>query len=346
MKYSKLGNTGVDVSVLCLGSQTWGEQNSELEAFAQMDMVVDGGINFFDTAEVYPFPVKEGTSGRTETIIGSWFKKRKCRNKIILATKVASRSNMTWIDKEGTRLTPSRIRSAVEGSLKRLQTDYIDLYQLHWPDRYSNFFGRLNYNPDPEDSIIPLEDQLGTLKELVYEGKIKYIGVSNETPWGLMTFLKISESKGWPRVVSIQNPYSLLNRTFEVGIAEVAIRENCGLLAYSPLAFGLLTGKYSRKNEIVNGRITKFSSASKRYANVRAMEAASEYLSIANKYSLKPSQMALAFNIGRPFITSTIIGATKLEQLKENMGAIDIKLSKEIFEEIEVAHSKNLFPCP
>jgi aryl-alcohol dehydrogenase-like predicted oxidoreductase len=219
MKYKKLGSTDVDVSILCLGTQTWGEQNSEAEAQVQMDMAMDRGINFFDTAEIYPFPVKEETSGETEVIIGNWFKERKCRSKVVLATKVTSRSNMTWLEKDGTRLTPSRIKSAVEGSLKRLQTEYIDLYQLHWPDRYTNCFGRLGYNPDPEDSFIPIEDQLGALKDLVDEGKVRHIGVSNETPWGLMTFLKISESKGWPRVSTIQNPYSLLNRTFEVGIA-------------------------------------------------------------------------------------------------------------------------------
>jgi aryl-alcohol dehydrogenase-like predicted oxidoreductase len=346
MKYSKLGSTGIDVSMLCLGTQTWGEQNSEAEAREQMNMAVDGGINFFDTAEMYPFPLREETYGRTETIIGGWFKDGKCRDKIVLATKVVGRSNMNWLGGNETRLTPSRIKSAAEGSLKRLQTDYIDLYQLHWPDRYTNNFGRLGYNPDPDDSFIPLEDQLGALKDLVDEGKVKHIGVSNETPWGLMNFLKISELKGWPRVATIQNPYSLLNRTFEVGIAEIALREKCGLLAYSPLAFGLLTGKYSRADEKENARITKFSNASKRYKSVRSMAAADEYVEIAGKYGLKPSQMALAFNLTRPFMTSTIIGATRLDQLRENMDAVDVKLPKEIFEEIETAHNKNLFPCP
>ena len=346
MKYSKLGNTDIDVSILCLGTQTFGEQNSKAEAHEQMDMALDGGINFFDTAEMYPFPLREETYGRTETIIGDWFKERKCRNKIVLATKVVGRSNMDWLGKGGTRLTPSRIRAAAEGSLNRLGTDYIDLYQFHWPDRYTNNFGRLGYNPDPDDSFIPLEDQLGVLKELVDEGKIKNIGVSNETPWGFMTFLKISESSGWPRVATVQNPYSLLNRTFEVGMAEIAIREKCGLLAYSPLAFGLLTGKYSRADEIENARITKYSDASKRYKSIRSIEAAEEYVKIAGKYDLKPAQMALAFNLSRPFMASTIIGATKLGQLKENMDAVNVKLPEEIFEDIDNAHNENIFPCP
>jgi len=346
MKFNKLGDTNVDVSSLCLGTQTWGEQNSEAEAYEQMDLAVDCGINFFDTAEVYPFPVKKETSGRTEEIIGNWFKKRKCRNKVVLATKVASRFGMSWLTEEETRLTPSRIKKAIEGSLKRLKTDYIDLYQLHWPDRFANFFGRLGYNPSGDDIYIPLENQLEALKELVDEGKVKYIGVSNETPWGLMTFMKTSESRKWPRLVSIQNPYSLMNRTFEVGIAEVSIREKCGLLSYSPLAFGLLTGKYAKDNEVTNARITKFSSASKRYTGVRSMEAADEYVKIAAKYGLKPSQMALAFNLSRPFMTSTIIGATKLDQLKENIESVDIVLPDEILEEIEVAHNNDLYPCP
>ena len=244
MDYRTLGSTKIKVSILCLGTQTWGEQNTEAEAHSQIDMAIDLGINFVDTAEMYPFPAKSETSGNTEKIIGKWLKRRKCREKIILATKVTGRSNMNWINEKGTRLTKSRVRSAVEGSLKRLNTEYIDLYQLHWPDRYTNIFGRLGYNPDPDDDFIPLEDQLEVLDELVRDGKIRYIGVSNETPWGLMTFLKISEIRGWPRMASIQNPYSLLNRSLEVGLTEVVIRERCSLLAYSPLAFGLLTGKY------------------------------------------------------------------------------------------------------
>ena len=346
MKFGKLGDTSVDVSVFCLGSQTWGEQNSEAEAYEQMDVATEAGINFFDTAETYPFPAKEETSGRTETIIGNWLRKSKRRNEIVLATKVTSRSNMGWFGSQGTRLTPSRIKAAIEGSLRRLQTDYIDLYQFHWPDRYTNNFGRLRYDPDPDDSFIPIEDQLGALKELVDEGKTRYVGLSNETPWGVMSFLKISELRGWPRVVSVQNPFSLLNRTFEVGLSEIAIREQCGLLAYSPLAFGLLTGKYSRINEIEASRITKFSDASKRYRGRRRVDAASEYVNIATRHGLDPAQMALAFNLSRPFITSTIIGATKVEQLQNNIGAIELKLPREVLDEIETVHNNDLFPCP
>jgi aryl-alcohol dehydrogenase-like predicted oxidoreductase len=347
MEFRKLGDTSIDVSVLCLGTQTWGEQNSEADACEQMDVATESGMNFFDTAEMYPFPARKETSGKTETIIGNWLRKRKRRDEVILATKVTSRSDMGWLGKKGTRLTPARIKLAIEGSLKRLHTDYIDLYQLHWPDRYTNNFGRLCYDPDRDDSFIPLEDQLAALKELVDEGKARYIGLSNETPWGLMTFLKISESRGWPRVVSVQNPFSLLNRTFEVGLSEIAIRETCGLLAYSPLAFGLLTGKYSKMNETIEeGRITRFSEASKRYSDNRDVVAASEYVHIATKYGINPAQMALAFNLSRQFITSTIIGATKLEQLQNNIRAVDVKLSRTVLDEIETIHNRNLFPCP
>lgn len=346
MRFNKLGKTELKVSAICLGSQTWGEQNTERQSHEQLDLALDLGINFIDTAEVYPFPPKAQTCGKTETIIGNWINTRKCRDRIILATKVTSRSNMNWFGVQGTRLTRSRIESAIDSSLKRLRTDYIDLYQLHWPDRYTNFFGRLGYNPDPETDYIPLEDQLEVLTEIAGTGKIRHIGVSNETPWGLLTFINISKARGWPRVVSIQNPYSLVNRTFEVGLAEIAIREQCGLLAYSPLAFGLLTGKYESSSGHDRSRLTLFKGASKRYIKPRCIEGARIYIEIARRHGLKPSQMALAFNDSRPFITSTIISATTLEQLKDNVASISISLSQEVIDEIETAHDSNPYPCP
>ena len=233
MKYKKLGNTDIDVSIICLGTMTWGEQNTKNEAFSQMDYSLDNGVNFFDTAELYSVPPKKETWGSTETIIGDWLESRKCRDKLILATKVTGRSGMKWFRNKETRLNKEQINDAVEGSLKRLKTDYIDLYQLHWPDRKSNFFGQLSYQHQVEDDFVEIEDQLYVLADLVKSGKVRYVGLSNETPWGVMKFLTIADRLGLPRMVSIQNPYSLLNRSYEVGLAEISIREKCGLLAYS-----------------------------------------------------------------------------------------------------------------
>ncbi len=345
MRYSQLGSSGVNVSCFALGTQTFGEQNDETQAFAQLDAAMACGINLIDTAEMYPFPAKPETAGLTEQIIGNWLKARNCRDRVVIATKVTGRSNMAWLGGEGNRLTRQRIESAVEGSLKRLQTDTIDLYQLHWPDRYTNNFGRLGYNPDPDPDFIPLEEQLEALKRLVDAGKIRYIGVSNETPWGLMSFLKISELRDWPRVVSIQNPYSLLNRSFEVGLGEVVLRESCALLAYSPLAFGLLTGKY-HDNPSSEYRITRFASASKRFAKQRALDAAQQYCDLARRYEMKPAHMALAFNLSRPFVTSTILGASSVAQLEDNFQALETDLPEELLKEIEALHDDNPYPCP
>ena len=232
MKYNKLGNTNIDVSLICLGTMTWGEQNSEEEGFQQMDLAISEGVNFFDTAELYSVPPKKETWGMTEKIIGNWLKSRKCRNKVIIASKVVGRSGMKWFRNKETRLNEQQINEAIDGSLKRLKTDYIDLYQLHWPDRKSNFFGKLGYKFEEESDFIDLKLQLEVLSDNVKKGKIRYIGLSNETPWGLMKFLSLAEKFGLPRIVSVQNPYSLLNRSYEVGMAEISIREKCGLLAY------------------------------------------------------------------------------------------------------------------
>jgi aryl-alcohol dehydrogenase-like predicted oxidoreductase len=346
MPYRPLGATDVRVSALCLGTQTFGAQTSEADAYAQLDLAFEHGVTFVDTAEMYPFPPDARTAGATETIVGTWLEARRRRHDVAVATKVTSRSAMPWIGDGTSRLTRARIEAAVEGSLRRLQTDYIDLYQLHWPDRYTNFFGRLGYAPDPESDFIPLEDQLEVLNDLVTAGKIRHIGVSNETPWGLMTFLRIAEARGWPRVVSIQNPYSLLNRSFEVGLAEVALRERCGLLAYSPLAFGLLTGKYATPRTPVGARLARFPQASRRYTTPRSLDAADVYARIAHKHGLDPAQMALAFARSRPFVTSVIIGATTPDQLATNIASLDVTLSDEVLHDIETAHDADRYPCP
>jgi aryl-alcohol dehydrogenase-like predicted oxidoreductase len=346
MPYRPLGATDVQVSALCLGTQTFGAQTTEAEAHAQLDLAVAHGVNFVDTAEMYPFPPDATTAGATETIVGNWLHTRRRRHDVVVATKVTSRSAMSWIADGASRLTRTRIEAAVEGSLRRLRTDYVDLYQLHWPDRYTNFFGRLGYAPDPESDFIPLEHQLEVLHDLVRAGKVRHVGVSNETPWGVMTFLRLAETRGWPRVVSIQNPYSLLNRSCEVGLAEVAIRERCGLLAYSPLGFGLLTGKYATPRTPAGARLAQFAHASRRYTAPRALAAADVYVRIARTHGLDPAQMALAFATSRPFVTSTIIGATTPDQLAANIASLDVTLSDEVLHDIETAHDADRYPCP
>ena len=346
MKYRKLGNTNIDVSLICLGTMTWGEQNSEKEAFEQMDFSLDKGINFFDTAELYSVPPKKETFGSTEKIIGNWFKERKKREKIILATKVVGRSGMKWFRGKETRLNKEQILEAVEGSLMRLQTDYIDLYQIHWPDRKSNFFGKLGYEHQEESDIITIKEQLEVLGTLVKSGKIRHIGLSNETPWGLMKFISLAEQYDLPRVVSIQNPYSLLNRSFEVGLAEISIREKSGLLAYSPLGFGMLTGKYDNGQNPDDARLTLFGDMFTRYTKPKGRKVALKLNILALDNDLTPTQMALSYVNSRPFITSNIIGATKMDQLKENIESVEIELNEEIIEEIENIHIQDPYPCP
>ena len=346
MQYKKLGNTDLKVSLICLGTMTWGEQNNQAEAFAQMDMAVDAGINFFDTAEMYPVPPKEETYTATETIIGQWLNKHHNRDKIILASKVASRSDWLPYIRDGKIcLNKKNIQQALEASLKRLNTDYIDLYQLHWPDRQTNFFGELGYTHEDKDQSIEIEETLQALADFVHEGKIRHIGLSNETPWGAMKFLQLADKLDLPKIISIQNPYNLLNRSYEIGLSEISHRENTGLLAYSPLAFGVLSGKYLNNQRPKNGRITLFERFS-RYSNELGMLATQSYVNIAKKHELDPSQMALAYVNSRTFLTSNIIGATSLEQLKSNIESINIKLSAEVLEEIEVTHLLNPNPCP
>ena len=346
MEYRELGHSGIKVSALCLGTMTWGEQNSEAEGHEQMDYAVDQGINFFDTAELYPIPPRAKTQGRTEDIIGTWFEARKNRDKIILATKVIGRSSQTHFRKDGSRGEVSRaqIMEAVEGSLRRLRTDYIDLYQIHWPDRPIRIFGGLEYKPY-EGDFHSIESTLEVLGELVQSGKVRFVGISNETAWGAMRFLFVADKTGGPRIVSIQNAYNLLNRSYEVGLSEVTHRENVGLLAYSPLAQGYLTGKYEGGAMPAGSRKVLFDRL-QRYETVNAAPATTRYLEIAKKYGLNPAQMAIQFVTTRPFVTSNIIGATSMDQLKLDISSFDVHLSEEVLREIEDTQLIYSNPCP
>lgn len=345
MEYRRLGHTDIRVSALCLGTMTWGEQNTEAEAHEQLDYALSRGINFIDTAEMYPVPPKAETQGRTEAYIGTWLKKRGRRDDIILATKIAGPGNGLDYLREGkTRFTEAELRQALEGSLRRLQTDYVDLYQLHWPNRPTNFFGKLGYDASRPPKPDNIEEVLTALGKLVQEGKIRYIGLSNETPWGVMRFLHLAEKLGLPRVVSIQNPYNLLNRTFEIGLAEISHRENVGLLAYSPLAFGKLSGKYLN-GPCPNGRITLFSRFT-RYQTPEGELATAEYVRLAREHGLDPAQMALAFVTSRPFVTANIIGATTMEQLRSNIDSLEVTLSEEVLAGIAAIHQRHPNPCP
>lgn len=346
MDYTLLSNTDVKISRICLGTMTWGEQNTQDEGFAQMDCAVEHGINFFDAAEMYPVPPRAETYGATETIIGHWFAQRKCRDKIILATKVAARAAFTSHIREGGNcLDRKNILAALEGSLQRLQTDYIDLYQIHWPERPTNFFGQLGYRQAQKEVGVPIEETLEVLDEIVKSGKVRYIGVSNETAWGVAEYLRLAREEGRPRIVSIQNPYNLLNRSFEIGLAEFSHREQVGLLAYSPLGFGVLSGKYIDGARPEGARLSRWDRFS-RYVTPRGIEATAEYVALAREAGLSPSQMALAFVNQRPFVTSNIIGATSLEQLQENIASSDMTLPKDLFKEIEAIHERYPNPCP
>ena len=346
MIYRPLGRTDLQVSALALGSMTWGEQNSEAEGFAQIRRAQAAGINFIDTAEMYPVPPKAQTAGATETIIGNYFRRHGGRGEWILASKAAAPGNgISHIRGGRNHFDRANLVAALDGSLQRLHTDYLDLYQLHWPDRRTNFFGQLGYAHDPDAHITPIEDTLEVLAELVQSGKIRHIGLSNETPWGVHRFLQLAESRGWPRVVSIQNPYNLLNRSFEVGLAEMAIREQVGLLAYSPLAFGLLSGKYENGAQPANARLTLFERF-QRYNNPQARSAASAYVALAREHGVDPAQLALAWVTSRPFVTSNIIGATTLEQLDSNLASLDLSLSDELLAGIERIHTAQPNPAP
>jgi aryl-alcohol dehydrogenase-like predicted oxidoreductase len=342
MKYKKLANTNLDVSLICLGTMTYGEQNTEAEAHEQLDYSIANGINLIDTAEMYAIPPRSETQGLTEKIIGTWLRKRKDREKILVATKVAG-PGMEYL-RGGSRLSKKHIFQAVDDSLKRLQTDYLDLYQVHWPERKSNYFGRLGYEYSDEMGV-SLEETLEALTDLVKSGRVRYIGISNETPWGTNKYLDIAKKRSMERIVTIQNPYSLLNRIYEIGLAEISQHENIGLLAYSPLGFGQLTGKYINKTE-QNSRLGLFGDWFTRYSNDECISAVKKYALIAKKHNMSLTHLALAFVNTRPFVTSNIIGATTMEQLKENISSVDVELTENILEEINQVHSSQPNPAP
>jgi len=347
MEYRQLGNTDLKVSLICLGSMTWGQQNTQDDGFAQMDYAVEHGINFFDTAELYSIPPNAKTYGSTETIIGNWLKSRGKRDQIVLASKVVGAAG-DWIShiRNGrTRLDRKNIEAALDASLRRLQTDYLDLYQLHWPDRNTNYFGRLGYSHDPEEQPVAIEETLEVLHDLVRAGKVRHIGVSNETPWGVMKFLHHAKTQDRPRLVSIQNPYNLLNRSFEIGLAEIALRERVGLLAYSPLGFGVLSGKYLHGRHPAGARITLWPHYS-RYTNPQAIAATEAYVALAGRHGLDPAQMALAYINSREFLTSNIIGATNMAQLQANIASSELVLSPELLADIEAIHLRHPNPSP
>ena len=345
MKYKKLGTTDLDVSLICLGTMTWGTQNSEKDAFEQMDYSVSKGINFFDTAELYSVPPNAESYGKTEKMIGNWFEKRKNREKIILASKIAG-PRCDWIRSGKNSYNEKNLGEAIDGSLKRLKTDYIDLYQLHWPERSTNCFGVREFNVNEEEKEWnSFESILQALEKYIKIGKIRYIGISNETPYGLSKYLELSKSKNLPRMMSVQNPYSLVNRTFEVGMSEISIRDKCGLLVYYPLAAGALSGKYRDGQMPKNSRMALFKGW-ERMINPLAMKAYDEYYKLAKDNNMTMVQLAQSFVNSRPFVTSNIIGATTMEQLKENIDAIDIELSDEIMNKINLIHNNNPNPSP
>lgn len=350
MKFNPLAHTGIQLPEICLGTMTFGEQNTQVEAFDQLNYALDQGLYFWDTAEMYPVPPKAETQGATEQIIGNWIQQHGQRDRLFLASKIAGPGFGGSAIRQGlTRFNRQHIQQALDGSLQRLQTDYIDLYQLHWPERHTNFFGHLGFGNQlaakHEHDLTAMEETLDALHQEIQKGRIRFIGLSNETPWGTMKFLHLAEKMNLSKFVTVQNPYSLLNRSYEVGMSEIAKYEGVGLLAYSPLAFGMLTGKYRHGAKPANGRITLFSRFS-RYTNPECEWATEQYAQLAEKHGLTLTQLALAFIKQQFFVTSTIIGATSMTQLKENITAFDIELNEEILQEIEAIHKQQPNPAP
>jgi len=348
MKYRKLGHTDIDVSLIGLGTMTWGEQNSEADAHEQLDFALSRGVNLVDTAEMYPVPPKPETQGRTETYIGTWLAKTGRRKDIVLASKAAGpvrdpkrpghiRDGKTFLDRKN-------LTAALDASLKRLQTDYLDLYQLHWPDRTTNTFGKLAYPWVQDEHTVPVEETLSVLQDFVKAGKVRHVGVSNETPWGMAQFIKHAEA-GLPRIVSIQNPYSLLNRIYEIGLSEFSHREGVGLLAYSPLAMGVLSGKYLDGARPEGARLSLFTRFN-RYSSGEADAASRAYVELARSHGISRVHLALAWVNQRPFVTSNLIGATTLAQLEENIASVDVTLSQEVLDGIEAIHQRHPNPAP
>lgn len=350
MQYRRLGATDIEVSVISLGTMTYAEQNTQAEAFQQMDLAWDRGINLIDTAEMYPVPPSAKTYGGSEEIVGYWWTQRSIpRDRLIISTKVTGNgSHNPGFEhiRGGPRLSEAHILEAVDNSLRRLQTDYIDLYQLHWPERRTNFFGRLGYHHTEGDDGVTLEESVLALGKLLNAGKIRHYGLSNETPWGVMEVCRVAQAHGLPAPVSIQNPYNLLNRSYEVGLAEMSIREKIGLLAYSPLAFGFLTGKYYGGARPANSRLALFERFQRRYAKPNSLAAADAYVDLAKQHSIDPAVMSLAYINQQAFLTSNIIGATTIEQLKLNLQSLDTTLSSELLEGIEAIHQQYPNPAP
>jgi aryl-alcohol dehydrogenase-like predicted oxidoreductase len=345
MKYTQLGQSDLQVSEICLGTMTFGQQNTEAEAFMQLDYAREQGINFIDTAEMYPVPPRAETVHQTERIVGSWLKQQ-ARDKLIIATKVTGAGRqMNWIRDGELAFNRKNIRAAINGSLERLQTDYIDLYQLHWPERNVPMFGSYLYDPAKERNFTPVTETLEVLAELVDEGKIRYLGLSNEWPWGLMQFLNAARELKLPRIVSIQNAYNLINRTYETALLEMCHREEVSLLAYSPLAFGHLSGKYQQQPD-TKGRINLFKKFGQRYEKPLVQSAVKAYTNLASQYKLTPTQLALSFVYSRFFTASTIIGATTMEQLKENIGAYTINWTEEMEQAVQKLHLRYFNPAP
>lgn len=346
MDYRRLPHSSLEVSKLCLGTMTWGEQNTQSEAFEQLDYAIGQGINFIDTAEMYPVPPKGETQGATERILGNYLKARGNRDNLIIATKVAGPGGKSDGIRPNMALDWRNIHQAVDDSLERLQIDTIDLYQLHWPDRNTNFFGELFYQQQDSEKLTPIINTLEALASLVTAGKIRYIGISNETPWGVMKYLQLAEKHGLPRIISVQNPYNLLNRSFEVGMAEIAHREELPLLAYSPLAFGALSGKYIDNQWPEGARLTLFKRFARYTGSQIALQATKAYVELAHEFNLNPAQMALAFVNSRQFVGSNIIGATNLEQLKENIDSIEVSLSESLLARLNELAALYRIPCP
>lgn len=345
MEYRRIPHTSLDVSQLCLGTMTWGQQNSQADAFAQLDCAIGAGINFIDTAEMYPVPPKPETQGATETILGEYLRSRKNRDKLIIATKVAGPGRCDYI-RLNMALDWNNIHAAVDASLERLGIDTIDLYQIHWPQRHTNFFGEMYYPDAPRETKSSILESLEALAEVIRMGKVRYIGVSNETPWGVMKYLQLAEKHSLPRIVTVQNPYSLLNRSYEVGMSEVSHREELPLLAYSPLAFGTLTGKYLNGQSPENARLTLFERFSRYTGTEQAIKATEAYVNLAHKLNLSPAQLALAWVNSRPFVGSNIIGATSVAQLEQNIGSLELVLTPEILADLEAISTEFRIPCP
>jgi aryl-alcohol dehydrogenase-like predicted oxidoreductase len=344
MDHRTLGESDLKVSAVCLGTMTFGEQNSEAEAHAQLDYAAGQGVNFIDCAEIYPVPTRAETCGRTETYVGTWLRKQP-RDKFVIATKVAGPSRgLKWV-RGGPVLNRAQITAAIEGSLRRLQTDYVDLYQLHWPERNVPMFGGYTFDPANEHDATPIREQLETLADLIRAGKVRHVGVSNEQPWGVLEFLRIAREHGLPRIVSTQNAFNLLNRVYEYGLAETGYREKVSLLAYSPLAFGHLSGKY-HADPSANGRVKLFAGFGQRYTKPNVMPAVGAYVEIARKHRLTPTQLALGWVMRRWCVASTIIGTTTLDQLRENIAAWDVRLPDSAYAEIDAVHLRYTNPAP